>query len=140
MHSFQSYAPVRSGRSAQTETAGELLLAAAGMERHHLASLEPILEPKRRARCAPRSAPSVGRTGQGWWGTTDKRVSFRAQGLLRTPWGAGTWGVLPDAPGKLFATFGGADHELSFEAWPAFVSTRCSDGDVVHGIMSRVRV
>ena len=75
-----------------------------------------------------------------WWGTTDKRVSFRAQGLLRTPWGAGTWGVLPDAPGKLFATFGGADHELSFEAWPAFVSTRCSDGDVVHGIMSRVRV
>jgi hypothetical protein len=76
----------------------------------------------------------------GWWGTTDKRVSFRAQGLLRTPWGAGTWGVLPDAPGKLFATFGGADHELSFEAWPAFVSTRCSDGDVVHGIMSRVRV
>ena len=76
----------------------------------------------------------------GWWGTPDKRVSFRAQGLLRTPWGAGTWGVLPDAPGKLFATFGGADHELSFEAWPAFVSTRCSDGDVVHGIISRVRV
>ena len=35
--------------------------------------------------------------------------------------------------GKLFADFGGGRHELSFEAWPAFVSTRCSDGEVVKG-------
>ena len=59
---------------------------------------------------------------------------FEAQGLLKTPWGKGKWGVLPDQPGIIFADFGGAQHELSFEAsWPAFVSVRCSDGEVVKG-------
>ena len=33
----------------------------------------------------------------------------------------------------LFADFGGAQHELTFEQWPDFVSTRCSDGEVVRG-------
>ena len=42
--------------------------------------------------------------------------------------------VLPDQPGVIFADFGGAQHELSFEgSWPAFVSVRCSDGEVVKG-------
>ena len=56
-------------------------------------------------------------------------------GELGTPWSKGKWGALPDKPGILFADFGGAQHELSFERWPAFVSTRCADGEVVRGSM-----
>ena len=58
---------------------------------------------------------------------------FGPRGTLRTPWGSGVWGVLPDKPGLLFADFGGSRHELSFDAWPAFTSARCADGDVVRG-------
>ena len=60
-------------------------------------------------------------------------LEFGDGGALRTPWSRGEWGVLPDKPGVVFADFGGARHELTFERWPAFTSTRCFDGEVVHG-------
>ena len=62
-------------------------------------------------------------------------IVFRPDGVFQTPWNEGRWGALPDKPGLLFADFGGAMHELTFGAWPAFTSTRCSDGEVVHGKM-----
>ena len=64
-----------------------------------------------------------------------KGLRFEVGGLLQTPWAKGKWGVLPDKEGVLFADFGGAQHELTFETWPAFISSRCSDGDVVRGSM-----
>ena len=65
-------------------------------------------------------------------------MEFRADGVLRTPWNKGRWGVLPSGDGeapRIWADFGGARHELAF-TWPAFQSTRCSDGDTVRGVMS----
>ena len=70
-------------------------------------------------------------SGGRWAGA--KGFGFGPRGTLRTPWGSGVWGVLPDKPGLLFADFGGSRHELSFDAWPAFTSARCADGDVVRG-------
>ena len=64
-----------------------------------------------------------------------KGLEFRAQGELKTPWGHGKWGVLIDKPGVAFADFGGAMHEITFERWPVFISTRCGDGEVVRGSM-----
>ncbi len=68
------------------------------------------------------------------WGSVRGR-SFEPGGMLKTPWSKGTWGVLLDQPGAIFADFGHSQHELSFAAWPAFTSTRCADGDVVRGSM-----
>ena len=74
------------------------------------------------------------------WGTISG-LRFEAGGVLHTPWDRrGRWGVLPDRPGTLFADFGGGQHELSWEESGdggklSFVSTRCSDGDVVRGSM-----
>ena len=70
----------------------------------------------------------------GRWGHVNG-FTFQQQGVLKTPWGRGKWGILPDKPGFLFADFGGARHELNFGSWPGFVSTRCSDGDIVKGEM-----
>jgi DUF1680 family protein len=64
-----------------------------------------------------------------------KGLEFGAQGVLKTPWSEGSWGVLPDRPGVLFADFGGAQHELTFERWPSFTSMRCSDGEALSGAM-----
>ena len=64
-----------------------------------------------------------------------KGMRFEAEGQLQTPWNKGKWGALHDKPATLFADFGGAQHELTFAEWPNFVSTRCSDGEVVHGSM-----
>ena len=74
------------------------------------------------------------------WGSSFNALSFLPQGQLRTLWGEGAWGVLPDAPGKLFADFGGGQHELRFESWPSFVSTRCHDGNIIRGSMSTALV
>ena len=77
-------------------------------------------------------AQKVLAASEGRWGRI-KGLAFESRGVLRTPWGSGRWGVLPERPGELFADFGGARHELTFDAWPAFTSVRCSDGEVVHG-------
>lgn len=68
----------------------------------------------------------------GQWGGV-QGLRFEAHGALVTPWGKGSWGALPGKPTMLFADFGGAQHELGFEDFPKFTSTRCSDGEVVRG-------
>ena len=74
-------------------------------------------------------------TTGGTWGSA-KGLKFMPQGVLKTPWGPGKWGVLAD--GRVFADFGGGQHELTFETWPHFISTRCSDGNIVHGKLMAV--
>jgi hypothetical protein len=69
----------------------------------------------------------------GWKWAGNRGLRFEASGVLVTPWGRGKWGILPSREGVLFADFGGARQELSFEHWPRFESRRCSDGDVVRG-------
>ena len=85
---------------------------------------------------APRASAELARrvlgSKGGQWGQI-KGFGFEPQGVLKTPWGRGKWGVLPERPGVIFADFGGGKHELLFDAWPAFVSTRCSDGEIVKG-------
>ena len=85
------------------------------------------------AESAPLALKVMGvRDGQ--WGSA-RGLQFLARGQLVTPWGTGKWGALHGQPSALFADFGGAQHELDFGAWPEFVSTRCSDGQVVRGSM-----
>ena len=47
-----------------------------------------------------------------------KRVEFKADGSVRTPWGEGTWGVLAGeaGEGQVWADFVGAHHVLSRQA------------------------
>ena len=55
-------------------------------------------------------------------------------GVLVTPWGHGSWGVVPSREDVLFAEFAQKKHMLKFEkSADAFVSTRCDDGEVVRG-------
>ena len=54
--------------------------------------------------------------------------------MLLTPWGHGTWGVVTKRTDVLFAEFAQQMHMLQF--WideRRFVSTRCSDGELVKG-------
>ena len=56
------------------------------------------------------------------------------EGVLVTPWGHGVWGVVPKRADVLFAEFAQQMHMLQF--WideGKFVSTRCSDGELVNG-------
>ena len=48
----------------------------------------------------------------GQWGQI-KGFGFEPQGILKTPWGHGKWGVQPERPGVIFANFGGGKHELN---------------------------
>lgn len=55
-------------------------------------------------------------------------------GVLVTPWGHGTWGVVPSRADVLVAEFAQQRHMLKFDAQArSFVSTRCADGEVVPG-------
>jgi len=80
--------------------------------------------------------------GQPWAWAGVKGLEFHADGFLKTPWGEGRWGVLDaGAAGttnalRVFSEFAGAKHVLAFDApepLRMFVSSRCSDGDVVLG-------
>uniref|UniRef100_A0A7S0J9T8 Nucleotide-diphospho-sugar transferase domain-containing protein n=1 Tax=Calcidiscus leptoporus TaxID=127549 RepID=A0A7S0J9T8_9EUKA len=55
---------------------------------------------------------------------------FARGGELRTPWGAGHWGVHSELPDTLFADFVGSKHNLRFSHGVA-VSNRCGDSNVV---------
>ena len=76
-----------------------------------------------------------GRPTWSWAGTTP--FTFSPDGQLQTPWGTGVWGLLPGEERGAFADFAGAHVVLEFEDHGAgvdtFVSTRCSDGDLVVG-------
>ena len=70
-----------------------------------------------------------------WAGIPGMR--FEMQGgsaVLVTPWGHGTWGVVPSRKDVLYAEFAQKKHMLRFlPGERKFVSTRCDDGEVVHG-------
>ena len=75
-----------------------------------------------------------------WAGIPGMR--FERQGVnavLVTPWGHGTWGVVPSRGDVLFAEFAQQTHMLLFEGAAtnatrqSYVSTRCSDGEIAHG-------
>ena len=92
------------------------------------------------ARCAHQSP---GSNAQGRNGGLHLPTSLHSPNLTSSPDLTGStlrrvwtqWGILPDKPSLLFADFGGGMHELSLEAWPAFTSTRCSDGETVKGAL-----
>ena len=78
--------------------------------------------------------------GFAWtWGANRDGMRFNLSddsplGLLVTPWGHGEWGVVPSRPDVLYAEFAQQRHMLRFDPGrPAFISTRCSDGDTVRG-------
>ena len=55
-------------------------------------------------------------------------------GVLVTPWGHGSWGIVPSRGDVLVAEFAQKRHMLLFDpAQDRFVSTRCDDGEVVKG-------
>jgi len=77
-----------------------------------------------------------------WAGVTP--FVFEPAGMLSTPWGKGTWGLVPGPqtqstpPSWLFADFAGTHTVLEFEPvdevpFGMFASTRCADGDIVIG-------
>ena len=70
------------------------------------------------------------------------RRVMRAQGVLKTPWGSGKWGLATRPKGLplcqppnecLFVDFSGAAHHVRFELPNKFVSTRVGDGEIVNG-------
>ena len=78
--------------------------------------------------------------GRSWsWGARSNAIGFVMQpegALLQTPWGHGTWTVVPSRDDVLLAEFAQQRHMLRFEPREAptrFTSTRCSDGDLVKG-------
>ena len=72
-----------------------------------------------------------------WAGIPGMRFVYSANdggGLLITPWGHGSWGVVPSRDDVLVAEFAQKRHMLLFDRQrDAFVSTRCDDGEVVQG-------
>ena len=87
-----------------------------------------------------RSALARHAMSRAWsWGARSNPIGFArsADGaLLQTPWGHGTWTVVPSRDDVLLAEFAQQRHMLRFEPKGAptrFTSTRCSDGDLVSG-------
>ena len=72
-----------------------------------------------------------------WAGIPGLRFTFseaEQSGLLITPWGHGSWGIVPSRGDVLVAEFAQKRHMLKFETNDeAFVSTRCDDGELVRG-------
>ena len=85
-----------------------------------------------------RGVPLINRIvnlGKAEWGG-GKWIEFHADGSMDTPWGTGRWGdaMTPSRPNRIFASFIGQTHLLSFEDDKVnFVSTRCSDGEETSG-------
>ena len=101
--------------------------------------------------CSDKTRPITSRELEGDRGTLARRVARAAwswgqnreglrftmaqgEGLLITPWGHGTWGLVPSRPDVLVAEFAQQRHMLRFfESAPKYVSTRCNDGDLLAG-------
>lgn len=84
-----------------------------------------------------RLAQRVGQYKWTWAGIAGLEFTFpqaEQVGVLVTPWGHGEWGITPSRDDVLVAEFAQQRHMLRFEhATASFVSTRCSDGEVVRG-------
>jgi len=76
-------------------------------------------------------------TAQPWTWSGVKEIAFEADGTLKTPWGQGTWSVVPNKERMVSATFIGRQHILLFResgrGHAQFISQRCDDADVVMG-------
>ena len=72
-----------------------------------------------------------------WAGIPGMRFTWAPSeggGVLVTPWGHGTWGIVPSRDDVLVAEFAQKRHMIKFErSAGTFVSTRCDDGEVVQG-------
>ena len=73
-----------------------------------------------------------------WAGIAGMEFTFdeaHGGGVLITPWGHGTWGIVASRGDVLVAEFAQKRHMLRFERphQASFVSTRCDDGEVVAG-------
>ena len=75
------------------------------------------------------------------WGKNREGLHFRlenGEGMLDTPWGHGSWGVVPTRDDVLFAEFAQQRHMLRFNlTLGRYISTRCADGDTVEGEVLR---
>mgnify|MGYP006140506887 CR=1 FL=1 len=88
------------------------------------------------------SKPHIGRiiaSGVIDWGGCLGCLKPQASGVLGTPWGQSSWGeagitsVYPGFEEAVFAKVGGALHLLRFNSTGEFLSTRCSDGELLTG-------
>jgi len=75
------------------------------------------------------------------WGLNREGLRFamdQGEGVLITPWGHGTWALVPSRSDVLLAEFAQQRHMLRFfAAEPKYVSTRCNDGDLLAGTALR---
>ena len=83
---------------------------------------------------APLAEQLMAKSPYAWGGVGD--ISFKAGGVLETPWGQGTWGLhcagdACAASQDLYADFVGAKHNVHMLPSGMGVSTRCSDNNVV---------
>jgi len=69
------------------------------------------------------------------WGGCSGCLTLEPDGTLTTSWGKGRWGKTSTASYKdvIFAKFVDVIHLLKFDESGAFRSTRCSDGEELHG-------
>ena len=69
------------------------------------------------------------------WGGCSGCLTLEPDGTLLTSWGKGRWGKTSTASFKrvIFAKFVDVVHLLRLDASGAFLSTRCSDGEELHG-------
>ena len=84
--------------------------------------------------------------GTKWLWAGIKYLEFQDAGVLKTPWGAGKWGLALRPKGLplcappnecLFVDFSGAAHHVRFELPTKFFSMRVGDGEQVNG--SRIK-
>ena len=77
------------------------------------------------------------------WGGRQGSMSFDSSGSLTSPWGEGSWGIVPSPWRKdsLHIKLGGHTYLLMFlsEKW-AFVAVRCEDEQVSYGRVERLDV
>jgi len=80
--------------------------------------------------------------GTKWLWAGIKYLQFQEDGVLKTPWGTGKWGLALRPKGMpqcappnecLFADFSGAAHHVYFELPARFTSVRVGDGEIVNG-------
>ena len=87
---------------------------------------------------SPIAQRAMGRPDWTWAGIPGLRFTFNAAqggGVLVTPWGHGSWGIVPTRGDVLFAEFAQKRHMLRFDKEVrAFTSTRCDDGEIVKGL------
>ena len=95
----------------------------------HESTSSPLAQRAMQRGAAPRSWT--------WAGIPGMRFVYSSSeggGVLVTPWGHGSWGIVPSRGDVLVAEFAQKRHMLLFDsAHDRFLSTRCDDGEIVQG-------